>query len=93
MMENVLQRIRSRLDNPEQSHLPPAPFLITHLLGRLEWFHLSQITSPPPSPPGTTSNSITFSNPPVVHDLDLILCDTFSIVKYRGNSIGEQFRL
>ena len=93
MMENVLQRIRSRLDNPEQSHLPPAPFLITHLLGRLEWFHLSQITSPPPSPPGTTSNSITFSNPPVVHDLDLILCDTFSIMKYSGNSIGEQFRL
>ena len=68
---------------------PPAPFLITHLLGRLEWFHHSQITSPP----GTSSNSTTFSNPPVVHDLDLILCDTFSIMKYSGNSIGEQFRL
>ena len=57
------------LDNPEQSHLPPAPFLITHLLGRLEWFHPSQITSPPPSPPGTTSKSITF----LIHPLFMIL--------------------
>ena len=45
--------------------------------------HPSQITSPPPSPPGTTS--ISFSNPPVVHDL--ILCDTFSTIRYSGNSI------
>ena len=37
----------------------------------------------------TTSNSITFSHPPVVHNLDLILCNTFSIMKYSGNSIGE----
>ena len=78
---------------PQQSHLTPAPFLITHPFqlfgGRFAWFHPSQITSPPPSPPGTTS--ITFSNPPVVHDL--ILCNTFSIIKYSGNGIGEQFRL
>ena len=40
---------------------------------------------PPPSPPGTTS--ITFSNPPVVHDL--ILCDTFSIINIAATVLAN----